>query len=78
MDLEKLLLDATGALEGSSRRSKCEKLVTIIERHPGDLPPPPLSTVLQWFRRGSLPAGRLVQIVKAVSADGRELDIRNY
>jgi hypothetical protein len=78
MDLRKLLLDATGALPGSSLRSQCERLVGIIAKHPGELPPPPLSTVLQWFRRCSLPAGRLVQIVKAAAAHGRDIDIRNY
>lgn len=78
MDLRKLLLDVTGALPGSSLRSQCERLVGIIAQHPSGQPVPTLSAVLQWFRRGSIPGDRLVQMVKAAGANGRDVDIRNY
>ena len=78
MDMQKLLLDATGALPGSSRRSQCVKVVDIIAKHPGDQPAPPLTTVAGWFRRSKMPSDRLLQLVRAVKADGRELDVLNY
>lgn len=78
MDHPKLLLDVTGALPGSSLRSQCERLVGVIAQHPGDQTVPTLAAVRQWFRRGSIPSERLVQIVKAATATGRDIDIRNY
>lgn len=78
MDLPKLLLDATGALPGSPRRSQCARLVDIIAQHPGDLPAPTLNAVVQWFKRGSIPGERLRQIAVAATAFGRPIDIRDY
>lgn len=78
MDLPKLLLDATGCPEGMPVRRQCSTLTDIIAKHPGSLPVPTLSAVLKWFSRGSIPGDRLVQIVKAARAVGRDIDIRNY
>lgn len=77
MQLDKLLLDATGALPGAPHRSQCNKLHAMLTTHGGD-DVPTLRAILKWFERGHIPGERLFQISRAAAAEGREINLANY
>lgn len=63
MQLDRLLSDATGLPEGTSRRQQHIRLADLLnERHPTETVA--LKTVAKWFERRSIPSKWLLRIAQ--------------
>lgn len=74
MQLERLLLDATGMAEGASQRSRERALAVALNARYGDHPITPKG-VSKWFARGRIPGPWLMRIA---SLPEQPLNLADY
>ncbi|API60583.1 hypothetical protein BSL82_15870 [Tardibacter chloracetimidivorans] len=75
MNLDKLLIDATGLNEASSARQRHHALQQMLAEDGHSIS---AKGVGKWFERESLPATWLVNILKSAQRRGRRVDLKNY
>lgn len=78
MQLDRLLIDASDLPPGTSKRQQCLRLAELLNANAEDGSTTALKTVEQWFFRSSVPAPRLMQIVRMAEKVGRPINLSDY